>query len=63
MTYNFDPDKWYENEVKFLGTKFKSDELSEQEFKKALEALEKRYEELWDRLSRTYQIPRAHIKT
>ena len=56
MTYNFDPDKWYENELSILKSKFKSGEITEQEFKKAVEKLDKRHEDMWNRLDGTYQI-------
>ena len=32
MTYNFDSDKWYENEVAFLENKYKSGKISEQKY-------------------------------
>ena len=57
MTYNFDPDKWYENETAFLENNYKSGKISEQEYKASLEALDKRHEEMWSRLDGTYQIP------
>jgi len=57
MTYNFDPDKWYENEIAFLKNNYKSGKISEQEYKEALEELSKRHEEMWSRLDGTYQTP------
>ena len=39
MTYNFDPDKWYENEIAFLEKNYKSGKISEQEYKTSLEEL------------------------
>ena len=60
MTYNFDPDKWYENEVAFLENRYKCGKISKSEYKKALEELGKRHSDMWDRLDGTYQIP--HIK-
>ena len=56
MTYNFDPDKWYKNEIACLENSYKSGKISEQEFKIALEDLNKKHEEMWDRLDETYQI-------
>ncbi len=52
MTYNFDPDRWYENEIAYLQDRLKS----ETDFKKAAEKLDKRYEEMWKRLDGTYLI-------
>ena len=58
MTYNFDPDKWYENEIAFLKHNYKSGKISEQEYQASLEELGKRHEDMWRRLDGTYQIPR-----
>jgi hypothetical protein len=58
MTYNFDPDKWYENEVAFLENSYRSGKISEREYKEALEKLDKRHGDMWRRLDGTYQIPR-----
>ncbi len=60
MTYNFDPDRWYKNELEFIKTKYKSDKITKQEFKSALKELEKRYEEMCDRLDGTYRIQSNH---
>ena len=57
MTYNFDPDKWYENEIAYLKCIYKSGKISEQEYKAFLEELGKRHENMWVRLDGTYQIP------
>ncbi|MDF1590788.1 MAG: hypothetical protein P1P89_04665 [Desulfobacterales bacterium] len=62
MTYNFDPDKWYENELSILKSKFKSGEITEHDLKKAVNKLDKRHEDMWKRLDGTYQIPNASIK-
>ena len=57
MTYNFDPDRWYENERAALEERRSSGAISESEFKKALEELDKRYDDLWKRLDGSFQIP------
>ena len=56
MTYNFDPDKWYENERLILKAKCQSGEITKQEFKKALIELDKRHADIWNRLDGTFQI-------
>ncbi|MCD4743592.1 MAG: hypothetical protein K8R67_14105 [Desulfobacteraceae bacterium] len=56
MTYNFDPDKWYDNELFLVQSKFKNGELSQNEYDKAVEILYKTLEEMWKRLDGTYQI-------
>lgn len=62
MTYNFDPDKWYENKLSILKSKFKSGELTEQDLKKAVIKLDKRHEDMWKRLDGTYQIQNINSK-
>ena len=57
MTYNFDPDRWYENEIAYLENSYKFGKISEQECKESLEKLSSRHEEMWRRLDGTYQIP------
>ncbi len=57
MTYNFDPDKWYENEFAFLENSYKSGKLTREEYEASLEELGKRYEDMWRRLDGTYRIP------
>jgi hypothetical protein len=52
MTYNFDPDKWYENEIALIENRHKSGKISEQEYKASLEELSKRHEE-WKRNDRS----------
>jgi hypothetical protein len=58
MTYNFDPDRWYENEREALDARHQAGEIGEQEYKKALSELERRYDEMLARLDGTYQIPK-----
>jgi hypothetical protein len=57
MTYNFDPDRWYENERAALEERWRSGAITESEFKKALQELDRRYDELWKRLDGSFQIP------
>ena len=56
MTYNFDPDKWYENEFFMIQTKLKKDELTQEEYDLAVSDLDQKMEEMWQRLDGTYQI-------
>jgi hypothetical protein len=58
MTYNFDPDRWYENEREMLDSRHQAGEISEQEYKQALSELDRRYDEMLDRLDGTYQVPK-----
>jgi hypothetical protein len=57
VTYNFDPDRWYERERLKLELERQSDRLSDADLEAALTALEARYEEMLDRLDGTYEIP------
>ena len=57
MTYNFDPDKWYENELAVLRLKSQAGKISLLEYENAIEKLEQQREKMWDRLDGSYQIP------
>ena len=59
MTYNFDPDRWYDDERSTLDARLKAGEMSERKYKDALAALERRYDEMLLRLDGTYQIPKS----
>lgn len=52
MTYNFDPDKWYDNEL----SKLKKDELTQEEYDLEVLELDQKIEEMWKRLDGTYQV-------
>ena len=56
MTYNFDPDKWYDNELFLLQEKLKSSKITQSEYDAAVEILDKKLEEMWTRLDGSYQI-------
>ena len=56
MTYNFDPDKWYENERDYLNNRLKSGQMTKEEFKKAIGDLDQQHEEIWKRLDGSYQM-------
>ncbi|MCG6909711.1 MAG: hypothetical protein LJE94_06245 [Deltaproteobacteria bacterium] len=58
MTYNFDPERWYDNERAYLDSRLMSGEISEDAYGEALEKLEKRIEEMWARLDGSYRINR-----
>jgi len=57
MTYNFDPDQWLDIQVSVLEKRLADGEITEQKYKQALEELERRYLEMWQRLDGTYQLP------
>jgi len=58
MTYNFDPDKWYDDERGILEARIKAGELNPQQYQDALCELDRRYDEMLKRLDGTYQIPK-----
>lgn len=56
MTYNFDPDRWYENQRRALDAKRDRGELSEDAFRAGLDDLERRYEALVSRLDKPFEL-------
>ena len=59
MTYNFDPDRWYDNELAVLKERRRTGELNAREYDAAVDDLERRYNEMVDRLDGSYQIPKG----
>lgn len=57
MTYNFDPERWYDNEKAFLDHQYCSGEISEKTYLAALKNLENKLGEMWTRLDGSYQVP------
>ena len=58
MTYNFDPERWYEKEYSALETLREKGCVTDIEFEEQCSKILKRYEEMLSRLDGTYQIPR-----
>ena len=58
MTYNFDPERWYENEYSALEALHKDGEIGDIEFEEARANLLNRYEDMLARLDGTYQLPK-----
>jgi len=57
MTYNFDPDQWYENEIFVIRSKYRAGQMSKQEYDKAVEELDRKLKSMWERLDGSYQLP------
>lgn len=57
MTYNFDPDNWYDNERAFLDGRRQRGELSDEQYRAEMEDLDRRYEAMVERLDGTYTLP------
>ena len=50
MTYNFDPDRWFDNEMAALDARRARDRLSDEEYKDENERIVNEYEKMLDRL-------------
>ncbi len=57
MTYNFDPERWYEMQRNALARQLAEGELGEDEYHARLAELDRRLEELLDRLDGSFRIP------
>ncbi len=57
MTYNFDADRWYENQRALLEQRRARGELTAAELDEQLEQLEARYDEMLRRLSGPFELP------
>jgi hypothetical protein len=57
VTYNFDPERWYENQRASLEARLDRGEIGLEAFESALEDLERRLEEMESRLDGTFRIP------
>ena len=57
MTYNFDPERWYDNEKAYLDHQYRSREISADAYRAALKSLEAKLTEMWSRLDGSYEIP------
>jgi hypothetical protein len=57
MTYNFDPDRWYENELAAIEKKYRQGRISKREMEVQMQALDQRYNDMWERLDGSYQLP------
>jgi hypothetical protein len=58
VTYNFDPEKWYENERLRLDERRRAGELTDEAAVRAAEELERRYEAMLARLDGTFPVGR-----
>ena len=57
MTYNFDPDRWYEDHLALLERRHGEGELDDAALEAAVAQLDREYEAMVARLDGTYQIP------
>ena len=59
MTYNFDPELWYENQHALLEERRLRGELDERQLARELEDLDRHFDDMVRRLDGTYQLPRS----
>jgi hypothetical protein len=55
MTYNFDPDRWYQMQRTLLDARRERREIDDQAYTAALEALERKYEQMQRRLDAPFE--------
>lgn len=58
MTYNFDPDQWYENQRRLLELQRDEGRIDEATLVERLEGLERKYDEMVKRLDKPFDVPR-----
>ncbi len=57
MTYNFDADRWYDNQRALLERRLANGEITADEFDAELERLGDRYDEMLRRLDGPFELP------
>ena len=58
MSYNVDPDRWYESELSIIHSKYYDGAMTRKERDRAIDELDRKYKDMWDRLDGSYQIPK-----
>jgi hypothetical protein len=56
LTYNFDPDRWYETHRKALDARRAAGAIAEDEYQAQLDQLERRYDEMVARLDKPFEL-------
>lgn len=56
MTYNFDPDRWYENQRRAIDARRENGELAGADYQAELDRLEARYEQMATRLDKSFEL-------
>jgi len=57
VTYNFDPDRWYDNHRALLDEKRRSGQLDALAYQEAVDELDAEYDALVARLDGSYELP------
>ncbi len=63
MTYNFDPERWYLIRMARLDTRRDLGEISDEVYRNEVADLDRRYEEMLQRLDGTFQIPQPPVES
>ncbi|RPJ64612.1 MAG: hypothetical protein EHM24_22500 [Acidobacteria bacterium] len=61
MTYNFDPDRWYDDQRLRLDLQRRNGELSEADYPAALAELDRRYDQMVKRLDGTFELHKTVV--
>ena len=56
MTYNFDPDRWYENQRRAIDARHENGEIAGADYQAELDRLEARYEQMTTRLDKPFEL-------
>ncbi len=62
MTYNFDPDRWYENHRAVIQARLDREEIDAAAAQKLIDDLDRRFESLVSRLDGTFVLPNKGSK-
>ena len=62
MTYNFDPEGWYERQRRVLDARHAAGEIDDGELSRAVDDLDRRYEEMLERLDNSFRIPGGGVR-
>lgn len=57
MTYNFDPDRWYDNQRALLEHRRECGEIDAAQYDEELERLGQRYDQMLERLNGPFDLP------
>ena len=58
MTYNFDPERWHDDQIRLVAYRRQAGEIDEETAKRLIEEIERRHEAMLNRLDRTFQLPK-----
>jgi hypothetical protein len=56
VTYNFDPDRWYDNQRRAIDARRANGEMTDADFDAELDRLEARYDEMTKRLDKPFEL-------